>query len=193
MKIIIATQNQGKLKEFKAILEPHGYTVLTADDVGVNIDAIVEDGLTFEDNALIKVRYLYERTGLPVIADDSGLCVEALPDILGVHSARYMGYDTPYPVRNAHILELLAEEDNRNASFHSVIALKDDQGEYTFAGEIKGLIAEAKGNEGFGYDPIFYPLGYEESFASMDIDEKNKISHRAIALAGLIDHLESKQ
>ena len=190
MKIIIATQNQGKLKEFKEILQPLGYDVMSADEYGVNIDGIVETGTTFEENALIKVRYLYELTGVSVIADDSGLTIDALPDILGVYSARYMGYDTAYSERNEHILNLLENESNRDAAFHCVIALKDDSGEYVFAGKCEGLIDASIGNEGFGYDPIFYPVGYDQSFASMNSEEKNKISHRGLALNLLVDHLK---
>lgn len=193
MKIIIASQNQGKLKEFKSILEPLGYEVLSAADLDVNLDDVVEDGLTFADNALIKARVLHERTGYRVISDDSGLCISALPDIVGVHSARYMGYDTPYEIRNATILSLLEDKEDKSAAFHSVIALVGEGTEDTFEGIIEGTIGDAKGTEGFGYDPIFYPLNSSESFASMDLDAKNKISHRALAIEKLLLHLQKEQ
>lgn len=189
MKILIASQNEGKLKEFRNILEPLGYKVCSAQQEGYNLDHVVEDGLTFADNALIKARKLYDMAKVPVIADDSGLCIHALPEILGVHSARYMGYDTPYSVRNPHILELVKDLD-RAASFLSVIAYVDGSVEETFEGRIDGLIQPATGEGGFGYDPIFYPLGYKQSFASMDETLKNKISHRAIALLKTVNYLK---
>lgn len=191
MKILVASSNQGKLKEFRKILEPLGYVVQSAEEAGYSLDHVVEDGLTFEDNALIKARVLYDLTGVPVVADDSGLSINALPDILGVYSARYMGYETPYDVRNKHILELL-EDRNKEAYFTSVIAYVDGSNEYTFKGTIDGVIKEISGEGGFGYDPIFYPLGHEISFAQMSDDLKNEISHRAIALAKFIEHIKGQ-
>lgn len=189
MKILIASQNEGKLKEFRKILEPLGYEVKSAQEEGYNLDHVVEDGETFADNALIKVRTLYEMAKVPVIADDSGLCIHALPDILGVYSARYMGEDVPYDVRNQTLLQLIKDKP-KEASFHSVIAYFDGVHEKTFEGVIHGVIKEASGQGGFGYDPIFYPLGYEESFAMMEDTLKNKISHRALALAQTVDYLK---
>lgn len=189
MKILIASQNKGKLKEFRNILEPFGYDVLAANDAGYNLDHVIEDGLTFEDNALIKARELHRMSGLPVIADDSGLCIDALPEILGVYSARFMGYETPYDVRIQEILKLLEGKDNK-ASFHSVIAYVSDQDEQTFAGSIDGFIHSPNGLGGFGYDPIFYPVGYEASFSAMDEQLKNEISHRGIALRGFVEYIK---
>lgn len=191
MKILIASQNEGKLKEFRSILEPLGFEVRSAQEEGYNLDHVVEDGLTFEDNALIKARILYEMAGVPVLADDSGLCIDALPDILGVHSARFMGYETAYDVRNKHLLELL-EDKEKEASFYSVIAYCDGETEMCFEGRIDGLIKDVMGEGGFGYDPIFYPLGYDISFGTMDIDTKNKISHRALALQKTMAYLKDQ-
>lgn len=191
MKILIASQNEGKLKEFRSILEPLGFEVRSAQEEGYNLDHVVEDGLTFEDNALIKARVLYEMAGVPVLADDSGLCIDALPDILGVHSARFMGYETAYDVRNKHLLELLENKD-KEASFYSVIAYCDGETEMCFEGRIDGLIKDVMGEGGFGYDPIFYPLGYDISFGTMDIDTKNKISHRALALQKTMAYLKDQ-
>lgn len=191
MKILVASSNQGKLKEFRKILSPLGYQVMSAQEAGFSIDDVEEDGLTFEDNALIKARALYKLAQVPVIADDSGLSIKALPDILGVHSARYMGYDTPYDIRNNHILNLLKDED-KDAYFTSVIAYVDGSDEYTFKGIIEGTIADIQGDGGFGYDPIFYPLGYKDSFAQMDVQVKNEISHRAIALAQFVDFMKGQ-
>lgn len=191
MKILIASQNEGKLKEFRSILEPLGFEVRSAQEEGYNLDHVVEDGLTFEDNALIKGRVLYEMAGVPVLADDSGLCIDALPDILGVHSARFMGYETAYDVRNKHLLELL-EDKEKEASFYSVIAYCDGDTEMCFEGRIDGLIKDVMGEGGFGYDPIFYPLGYDISFGTMDIDTKNKISHRALALQKTMSYLKDQ-
>ena len=190
MKIIIATQNKGKLKEFKEVLEPLGYEVLSASDLNYNLDAINENGNTFQENALIKARYLHELSGLKVISDDSGIIIDDLPGELGIRSARFMGEDTSYSVKNETILKRLVNIESPKASFHCAIALVGENLEETFYGEVSGIIKTAQGKGGFGYDPIFYPLGYESSFASMDSIEKNKISHRALAIIKLISFLE---
>lgn len=193
MKIIIASQNEGKLKEFRSILGPLGYEVFSANELGYNLDHLEETATTFEGNALIKANALFEMAQLPVIADDSGLCVNALPDILGVYSARYMGYDTPYDIRNQTILDLLEGKD-KAASFHSVIAYVDKDTQIGFEGIVEGVIKPSMGGlGGFGYDPIFYPLGFEESFAAMDADQKNAISHRGIALRKCVEYLKAKK
>ena len=194
MRIVVASQNNGKLKEFKSVLEPLGYEVLSARDLGVNLDDVVEDQDTFEGNALIKARYLHEKTGLSVVSDDSGLCLEALPNILGVYSARFMGEDTDYSIKNAEVLRLLEPYDNKNAAFHCVIAIVGDGFESTFSGKIEGLIKPLIGGQGgFGYDPIFFPHNEDGSFATLSLDVKNKISHRAQALQKLHQYLKEEQ
>lgn len=191
MKIIIATQNQGKLKEFKSVLEPMGYEVLCASDLDFNLDAIVENGNTFSENALIKANYLHDMSGLKVISDDSGIIIDDLPNELGIRSARFMGEDTPYSIKNETILKRLEAIASPKASFHCSIALVGDNLEKTFSGKVFGTIKKAQGHGGFGYDPIFYPNGNETSFASMPLDEKNKISHRALAIKKLVAYLEA--
>lgn len=190
MKIIIATQNKGKLKEFKEVLEPLGYKVLSASDLNYNLDDIIEDGSSFKENAMIKANYFYDLCGLMVISDDSGIIIEDLPGELGIRSARFMGEKTPYSIKNEAILKRLESVHNPKASFHCAIALVGADLEETFEGEISGIIKSAQGQGGFGYDPIFYPIGYETSFASMDSIEKNEISHRALAIKKLVLYLE---
>lgn len=190
MKIIIATQNKGKLKEFKEVLEPLGYKVLSASDLNYNLDDIIEDGSSFKENAMIKANYLYDLCGLMVISDDSGIIIEDLPGELGIRSARFMGEKTPYSIKNEAILKRLESVHNPKASFHCAIALVGADLEETFEGEISGIIKSAQGQGGFGYDPIFYPIGYETSFASMDSIKKNEISHRALAIKKLVLYLE---
>lgn len=183
MKILIGSHNPGKIKEFKAILSPQGYTVLTLDDVGISIDDLEETGKTFEENARLKAKYIHELTNLDVIADDSGLMIDALPDILGVYSARFMGEDTEQSIKNMAVLKLLEPFDDRSAAFYSAICLYGKDMDELFVGICEGSIATSvQGVGGFGYDPIFIPKGYNDTFASLDRSIKNDISHRAKAL-----------
>lgn len=189
MKIRVASHNHGKLKEFKEILEPYGYEVLDIRDV----EDIEETGKTFEENALLKAKTVYEITGDLVIADDSGLMIAALPDLLGVYSARFKPEMT-YPEKNAYLLNLLKDVTDRSASFHSVIALVGPGVEKTFAGEVSGVIAhEILGVDGFGYDPIFVPEGFDTSFGVLSAEVKNEISHRAHALKQFIQYFENEE
>lgn len=191
MKLIVASHNKGKINEFKALLEPLGYEILSASMLDIDMSGVVEDGLTFADNARIKTKFLSDITGMVVVADDSGLCIESLPDILGVHSARFMGEDTDYQIKNNEVLRLLKDKENRNAYFHSSISLYGPGVDEIFEGDVHGVIADAiHGEGGFGYDPIFVPNGYEQSFGTMDSDLKNKISHRAIALKQFIEYMK---
>ncbi|QIK57362.1 RdgB/HAM1 family non-canonical purine NTP pyrophosphatase [Erysipelothrix sp. HDW6A] len=190
MKLLIASHNKNKIKEFKEILEPLGYTVLSAGDFDINIDDVEETESTFEGNALLKARYLFEKTGLASISDDSGLTIPALPDILGVYSARFMGSDTDYTVKNHAVIDLLKDKEDRSAYFTSAIALVGPTEEKTFVGRIDGTITdEIRGVGGFGYDPIFLPDGYEETFGELGPEIKNTISHRFRALEKLIHYL----
>lgn len=189
MKIRVASHNPGKLKEFKAILEPFGYEVILGFD---GIDDVEETGLTFEENAFIKAQAIHDASGDLVIADDSGLVIDALPNLLGVYSARFEP-SLSYLEKNKLLLEMLKEEENRSARFHSVIALVGEGVHESFAGHVEGKIStEIKGADGFGYDPIFIPNGYSKSFGELAADEKNKISHRAIALQKFIKYIEEK-
>lgn len=189
MKIAVASNNPGKIKEFKSILEPLGYELLSAKELGVDMSEVIETGDTFAENALLKAEYLFEKTSLLSIADDSGLVINALPDILGVKSARFMGEDTDYSLKNDKILEMLKNNEDRSAYFISVIALCDENTSETFEGIINGHIAKTiLGMNGFGYDPIFIPENYETSFGNMSQEDKNKISHRSRSLKKLTDY-----
>ena len=194
-KIIFATKNQGKLKEIRSIMSDMNVEIISMEEAGINID-IVEDGSTFEENAIIKAREIMNLTGEIALADDSGLEVDYLNKAPGVYSARYMGEDTPYSVKNAHIIELLkdAKGDERSARFVSVIAAVFPDGEIiTTKGTVEGVIDhEIKGENGFGYDPIFYVPELGKTTAELSLDEKNKISHRGKALRAMKEKLASK-
>ncbi|QIK70348.1 RdgB/HAM1 family non-canonical purine NTP pyrophosphatase [Erysipelothrix sp. HDW6C] len=191
MKILVASHNNGKINEFKELLEPRGYTVLSAKDMGISMDDVEETGTTFAENARIKAEFLYKQTGTTAIADDSGLTVVALPDILGIYSARFMGEDTPYIEKNKEILTRLEDKADRSAYFNCAIALVGDNVDEVFEGQIHGTVADrVMGFGGFGYDPIFVPNNYEQSFGQLSADEKNKISHRALATEAFIKYLE---
>jgi XTP/dITP diphosphohydrolase len=187
-KIIFATSNAGKLKEIREILGDLDVEVLSMKEAGIDVD-IVEDGKTFEENALIKARAIRDLTGCPVLADDSGLEVDALNKEPGIYSARYMGEDTPYDLKNANIIERLSglEGGERSARFVCVIAAAFPDGtEETRRGTIEGQIAKAPaGENGFGYDPIFYVLEYDCTTAQLSSEQKNEISHRGKALRAM--------
>ena len=187
MKVVIASNNQGKIKEFKEILSPMGYEIL---DLNVSLNEFEEIGSTFKENALLKAEFVYRKTGHLTIADDSGLCIRSLPDILGVYSARFMGETTNYQVKMRAILDLLKDKDDRSAYFKSVIAVVGDGVNLTFEGVCEGDIAsEIKGESGFGYDPIFIPKNYQKSFGELDESIKNHISHRFKALKQMMEYL----
>ena len=189
MKIVIASHNKGKLKEFQSILKGLDVTIVTAMDEGLDLDSFEEVGLTYEENAYLKAKYVYEKTGNLSIADDSGIEIHALPDILGVYSARFMGADTSYDIKNKRLLEMLEGKD-RSATFTSAISLVGDNTNEMFIGKVEGMIAESiQGNQGFGYDPIFIPNGYDETYALMDAEVKNTMSHRALALQKFVEYL----
>lgn len=189
MKIAIASANQGKIKEFKAILEPLGYELISAKELGIDMDLVEETGETFEANAKLKSQYLYEQTKMLSIADDSGIVITALPDILGVKSARFMGHDTSYEEKNNQVISLLNEKEDRSAYFISAISLTGEDTQETFEGIIHGHISNAiLGANGFGYDPIFIPEGFDTSFGLIDKDVKNEISHRARSLRKLTEY-----
>lgn len=188
-RIIIASRNKGKINEFKKLFEKEGVTVLSLDDLDMTIPEIEETGATFHENAKIKAETVASIVNEPVIADDSGLVVDALNGRPGVYSARYAGEPTDDVKNYEKVLDELeaVEEKNRTARFVSVLALSRP-GEETlfFEGKCEGKIAyEPKGEHGFGYDPIFIPDGYDVTMAQLTGDEKNKISHRFHALERL--------
>lgn len=185
MKIVFATNNAHKLAEVKAVLGD-GFELVTLKEVGITED-IPETGETLDENASIKSRYVYERTGLDCFADDTGLEVEALNGEPGVRSARYATDGHDFKANNIKLLHNLEGVANRKARFRTVISLIRGGEEIQVEGIVNGCIAtEESGSEGFGYDPLFIPEGYDHTFADMTADEKNAISHRGRAVAELV-------
>lgn len=192
MKLLLATQNKNKVIELKRLLKEYPqYEVNSLSDMNIQ-DDIEETGLTFEENARLKALHIYRLTGISCIADDSGLEIEALNNEPGVYSARYLGENTSYTIKNQVILDRMKDSTNRSARFVSVVCLVLNEDEiYSFEGIMPGSIGfEAKGDNGFGYDPIFFPKGYNLSYAEMELDVKNKLSHRGQALRKAVDFLE---
>ena len=194
-KIIFATSNEGKMKEVRMILSDLNVEVLSLKEAGINVD-IVEDGKTFEENALIKAETISKYTDAIVLADDSGLEVDFINKEPGVYSARYMGEDTSYHIKNASIIERLAEAEGeeRSARFVCVIAaVFPDGSTKTTKAAIEGLIGyEEKGSNGFGYDPIFYLPERGCTTAELSPEEKNKISHRGKALTAMYEKMKEE-
>lgn len=184
-KIVFATGNAGKVKEIRMILADLGMEVLSMKEAGIRLD-IEEDGTTYEENALIKARAVAAQTDAIVMADDSGLEVDALNKEPGVYSARYLGEDTPYSIKNAEIIKRLEglEGEQRSARFVCAIAaVFPDKSEVTTRATIEGQIGfEEKGTNGFGYDPIFYVPEFGKTTAELTEEEKNRVSHRGKAL-----------
>ncbi|PNV62486.1 non-canonical purine NTP pyrophosphatase, RdgB/HAM1 family [Clostridium sp. chh4-2] len=193
-RIIFATGNEGKMREIRLILADLGMEILSMKDAGVELD-IVEDGTTFAENAEIKAKAVWEKTGDIVLADDSGLVVDYINGEPGIYSARYMGEDTSYEIKNNNIISRLADAKGkeRSARFVCNIAavLPDGQVEHTEAC-MEGLIAdEPAGNEGFGYDPILYIPEFGLTSAQLSIEQKNQISHRGKALEAMKERLNA--
>jgi len=192
--IVFATRNAGKMREIKGCFQGTKYRILSLDDIGVNIE-VVEDGATFEANAAKKAREICRAAGLLTLADDSGLEIDWLAGEPGVDSANFLGADTPYAVRCAKILDMLADAPNhkRGARFVCVIAIArpgcDDI--ITVRGMLEGEIARTiTGGGGFGYDPIFYVPECGKTTAQLDVAEKNRISHRGQALKLAMEALD---
>ena len=194
-KIIFATGNEGKMKEVRMILKDLGLPVLSMKEAGVQAD-IVEDGTTFEENAKIKAVAVQKLTGALVLADDSGLEIDYLNKEPGIYSARYMGEDTPYSVKNANLISRLAgvPDEQRTARFVCAIAAAFPDGEVlTTRGTIEGIIGwESRGEGGFGYDPIFFVPEYHCSTAELSMEQKNEISHRGRALRQMEEELRKR-
>ena len=184
MKLLIATRNKHKLEEIRQIFALPGLVLLAADDVDGLPEDVIEDADTFEGNALKKARELCEASGLWTLADDSGLEVAALGNAPGVFSARYAGEPCSYPANNAKLLRELDGIADRRAQFRCVIALRAPDGrEWVVDGRCTGNIIEAsRGTNGFGYDPLFVPDGHTQTFAELDSETKNALSHRGHAL-----------
>ena len=192
-KIIVATGNEGKMDEIRQILGKENIIFSSLKDENLQDIEIVEDGATFEENAIIKARKICEITGQMVLADDSGLEVDYLGKAPGIYSARYMGEDTPYSVKNQHIIDLLegVPEEQRTARFVCVIACVFPDGHtITTEGIVEGQIGyEEKGTNGFGYDPIFYVPEFGCTTSELLPEEKNRISHRGKALLAMYNEL----
>lgn len=183
--LIFATGNENKMKEIREILGTEEYEILSMKQAGISLD-IVEDGDSFEENALIKARAVWKATGLAAMADDSGLEVDYLDKAPGIYSSRFLGEDTGYDIKNAYIIEKLADagREERTARFVCAIAYVDKNGrEYVVRETIEGEIADAPaGTNGFGYDPIFFVPEYGKTTAELLPKEKNAISHRGKGL-----------
>lgn len=193
-EIMIATSNPHKINEFKMMLKPLGYQVRSLLDLEEDIN-IIEDGTTFEENALIKAKTIYERFHIPVIADDSGLAVNAMHGEPGIYSARFLGRDTSYDEKNQYIINACNKTADRGCQYVCVIAyIQEDGSVNLFRGVVEGLVAEhIEGNKGFGYDPIFYYPPYNTTMANISEEQKNMISHRGQAVAQFIHYLQGSE
>lgn len=184
MKLVFATNNRNKIREINDVLGD-SFTLLSLSDIGMEED-IPENEPSLEGNALEKARYIFHATGYDVFADDTGLETEALNGEPGVHSARFAGEAKDPEANIDKLLSLLAAKADRRARFRTVIALIVGGREYLFEGKVEGtIINERRGRNGFGYDPVFLPVGGLRTFAEMDLADKNRISHRARAFAKL--------
>lgn len=190
-KLVFATNNTHKLEEVRAILGKN-IEVLSLNDINCHAD-IPETADTLEGNAVLKARYIYENYGFDCFADDTGLEVDALNGAPGVYSARYAGgegHDSEANMKK--LLSEMCDKENRRARFRTVICLLEGGEEHLFEGIVNGeIIRQRRGDTGFGYDPVFVPEGYTQTFAEMGNEEKNKISHRARAVKKLCDYINS--
>ncbi len=195
-KIIFATGNKNKMREIREIYQDLDYEILSMKEAGIELD-IVEDGTTFEENALIKAKAVAQCCDAVVLADDSGLEIDYLNKEPGVYSARYMGEDTSYEIKNANLIQRLegVPKEQRTARFVcAVAAVFPDGTNKVVRGTIEGYIGyEPQGEHGFGYDPIFYVDAYGCSTASLEPEEKNRISHRGNALRMMKDELKKHE
>ena len=188
MKFVFASNNDHKIREIRSIIGD-SHTILSLRDLNITED-IPEEEPDLEGNALSKARYIHSMTGMNVFADDTGLEVESLGGLPGVKSARFAGENKDFSANIDKLLDMLDSKSNRKARFRTIIALIIDNSEYLFEGRVDGMIiTERKGNEGFGYDPVFIPENHSRTFAEMDPDEKNSISHRGRALEKLSSFL----
>lgn len=191
MNIIFATGNKGKLKEVKYIFSGTEFEIISMDEFGFN-EEIIEDGNSFEENAFIKANTIYNKFQIPVIADDSGLAVDQLNGEPGIYSARYAGENVTYHDNNVKLLKELSDfPEPHMAKFVCCAVFVNNSKRISVIGELPGqIIKEFKGTNGFGFDPIFQPDGYEITLAEMKLEDKNKISHRAVAFNLLKEKLK---
>ena len=192
MRLIVATGNEDKVREIDEILAGTGFEAVSMKQAGFNPD-IVEDGKTFEENALIKASAVHALCGEYVMADDSGICIDALDGAPGIYSARFCGENSTYEEKFKKIFEMLKDvpEEKRTARFVCAIAVvRPDGSSFTVRGEVEGVLhEEPKGENGFGYDPIFYVPEFGMTTAQMDPEVKNSISHRGRALRAMVEKL----
>ena len=197
MKVVFATSNEHKLTEVREILSGSGIEVLSLKDVNVSMEDVEETGKSFKENAIIKAKYVAEKTGMAALADDSGLEVDYINKEPGIYSARYMGEDTSYTIKNNNIIERLkdAKEGERSARFVCAIAAVFPDGRILDTqGTMEGEIAhEIRGENGFGYDPILYLPELKKTSAELSPEEKNAISHRGKALRSMKEMLEKTE
>lgn len=193
-KILLATSNAHKVEEFKEMLEPFGYTITSLLDFDEEFD-IEETGTTFEENALIKAKTMHDKLGIAVIADDSGLMVNALDGAPGIYSARFMGKDTSYDIKNQYIIDQCKDAEDKGCQFVCAIAYVEENGEsHIFTGIVEGIVADhIEGEKGFGYDPIFYYPPYQTTLANVSEEQKNAVSHRGRALKQFVDFIEKRK
>ena len=188
MEIVFASNNAHKLAEVSSKL-PENFKILSLKDVLGDVD-IPETGQTLDDNAIIKAKYVFERTGKNCFADDTGLEITALNGEPGVYSARYAGEDCSFQDNMDKVLRNLKGKQDRSARFRTVICLILNGEQHLFEGQVDGVIlTEEQGEKGFGYDPIFCPNGFETTFAEMTMEQKNAISHRGLAVQKLVEFL----
>lgn len=192
MKLIIASNNEGKIKEYKEILKPFGYDVISQKEAGIDIE-IPETGTNYRENALLKAEGIYKLTKTAVLSDDSGLSIDFLNGGPGLYSARFKS-NLSQKEKNQYIIDEMKDTDNRKAKFVCSICFIFENGEkIEVQGICNGKISrKIEGERGFGYDPIFIPDGYDKTFSDIGQEEKNKISHRALAIKELIEKLKSK-
>ena len=193
MEIFIATGNEHKVYEFRKMLEPLGYTIRSLNDLDDEVE-IIENGTTFSENALIKAKTVSDKFSIPCIADDSGLEIDCLNKEPGIYSARYLGYDTDYDTKNNDLIRRTNEHDDRTARFVCAIALCiPNEADQVFLGTVEGEVAYAiKGDNGFGYDPIFYYPPDGKNLAEVSDEMKNAVSHRGKAIEQLVEYLEKR-
>ena len=190
-RLVFATNNKHKLEEIRHVASLHIH-LLSLSDLGFTGE-IPEEEDTIEGNAAQKAWFIYDKYGINCFADDTGLEIDALHGEPGVYSARYAGKNCSFEDNMNKVLAAMEGIENRKARFRTVIALVENGKLTTFQGEIRGVITREKhGQQGFGYDPVFLPDGFDRTFAEMDLAEKNRISHRALAVQKLIDYLTTR-
>ncbi len=188
--IVLVSRNEGKFREIRKLV-PDSFKLLTLSDIGCDAE-IAETGISFKENALIKAQFVYDKFHYDSLADDSGLEVDALNGAPGVFSARYAGMNATDDANVAKLLDQMVGETNRKARFKTVLALILGGKKYFFDGEVNGSISlEASGSNGFGYDPVFIPDGFEQTFAELTPLIKNRVSHRGKAIQKMLEFLDN--